>query len=137
MALTIYGLGNLGRDPETRVLDDGRSVTNISVCFNDRYTPAGGEVIESKIWVRFSIWGKSGEVVAQYFNAGSPIFVKSAKLLGDENGNPRIFTRTDGTQGTSYEGFLREWEFAGKNGGSTPETDTPAGTSTQDDEIPF
>jgi len=60
-------VGNIGRDPETRVLPSGDALTNISVATSDRYKDkATGEMKETTEWHRITFFGKLAEIAGQY-----------------------------------------------------------------------
>ena len=71
-------MGNLTRDPEVRTLPSGQAVTELGVASNRSYTAGGpgGEKKEEVTFVDVSFWGRKGEVVAQYFKRGDPIFIE-------------------------------------------------------------
>ncbi len=85
-------VGNLGRDPELRYTPSGQAVTNLSVASSRKYTDSSGQQRDETIWFRVSVWGKQAETVNQYLRKGRQVLVEG-RLVGDENGNPRIWTR--------------------------------------------
>ena len=94
-------VGNLGRDPEMRYLPSGQAVTNLNVATNNVYTKDGQKVTETT-WFRVSVWGNQAENANKYLKQGSKVLIEG-QMKGDESGNPRSFTRNDGTIGTSFE----------------------------------
>lgn len=133
--LTI--VGNLGSDPEMRYLPDGTAVTNISVATNRRWNSKDGTPHEQTTWFRVSVWGKQAEAANQYLAKGRQVLVVG-QLQPDENGNPRIFQRNDGTAGASYEVRASSVQFLGKNGnGSGAAAPTQEAQKEEEDEIPF
>ena len=95
--------GNVGRDPEMRYTPSGQAVTSFSVATNRQYTGSNGEQVKETIWFRVSTWGKTAEVCNQYVKKGSKVLVEG-RLTPDKNtGSPRIYTKQDGSAGTSFE----------------------------------
>lgn len=91
-------IGNLGKDPEMRFTPKGTAVTTLSVAVNegfgkDKYT----------VWFRVSVWGNQAEACNEYLNTGQQVVVLGTLKPDKETGNPYIFTRKDGSSGTSYE----------------------------------
>ncbi len=131
-------VGNLGRDPEMRYTPSGQAVTNFSVATNRRYTDSSGETRDETVWFRLSVWGRQAEVANLYLSKGRQVLVEG-RLLADENGNPRTWTRQDGTPGTSFEVTAQTVRFLG--GRSDAETiDEPSGGGPAPesvDDIPF
>jgi single-strand DNA-binding protein len=109
--LTI--IGHLGGDPEMRYTPNGDAVTNFSVATTRRSTnPQTEEVSEQTTWIRVSVWGRQAENCNQYLSKGRRVLVEG-RLNPDDNGSPRIFTRSDGTVGASYEMRARNVVFLG------------------------
>ena len=54
-----------------------------------------------------------------------------------ETGNPRIYTRNDGTSGTSYEVFARNVQFLTPRSGTTEEFGGEDSGEMSDEDIPF
>lgn len=100
---TIILVGNLGRDPEMRYTPGGQAVTNFSVATNRQYTNSNGEQIKETTWFRISTWGKTAEVCNQYLKQGSRVLVEGRLNPDQATGSPRVYTRQDGSTGTSYE----------------------------------
>jgi single-strand DNA-binding protein len=70
-------VGNIGRDPETRVLPSGDALTNISIATSDRYKDkATGEMKETTEWHRVTFFGKLAEIAGQYLKKGSQVYVE-------------------------------------------------------------
>jgi len=133
---TIIIVGNLGRDPEMRYAPNGNAVTSLSVASNRQYTDSSGQKVKETTWFRVSVWGKQAESVNTYLQKGSSVLVEGELRPDKETGNPRTFTRSDGSIGTSYEVTARTVRFLSTKGAST---DSPgdSGSSVADEEIPF
>ena len=133
-------VGNLGRDPEMRYLPSGQAVTNISVAANRTYTDSNGQRVKETIWFRVSVWGAQAESVNQYLQQGSRVLVEGRLRPDPETGNPRIWTRNDGTPGANFEVTAQRVVFL-----STREEDQALGSGVpggmvepvDEDDIPF
>jgi len=126
--------GNLGRDVELRYTADGSPVANFSVAVDDSY----GEN-KKTIWMRVSVWGKQAESCNQYLHKGSKVLVEGR--LSHDNGNPRVFTRNDGSAGASFEIRASVVKFlSGRSDTvqeSTPPVQQEAPSEVNEDDIPF
>ena len=126
--------GNLGRDPEMKYMPDGKAVTNFSVAVAD-----GWGDNKTTIWFRVSVWGKRAETANQYLKSGSKVLVEGRLRVDPETGAPRVFTRKDGSTGTTLEMSADNFTFlSGKN--DTPAASNgaaPSGGVVEDDQIPF
>ena len=95
-------VGNLGRDPEMRYLEDGKAVTNFSVASNRQYT-AGGERVKETTWYRVTVWGRQAETCNEYLKSGAQVLIEGRLNPDKETGGPRVYQREDGTSVASYE----------------------------------
>jgi single-strand DNA-binding protein len=100
---TIIIVGNLGRDPEMRYTPSGQAVTSFNVASNRQYTGQNGQKIKETIWFRVSVWGKQAETCNQYLRKGSKVLIEGRLVPDAATGGPRIWSRSDGTSGASYD----------------------------------
>ena len=49
-------IGNLGKDPEVRYLDNGRAVTNFSLATSETYKNKAGERVTNTEWHNVVLW---------------------------------------------------------------------------------
>jgi single-strand DNA-binding protein len=85
-----------------RFTPSGQAVTNMSVATNRTYTNGNGEKVDETAWFRVSVWGAQAEACNQYLKKGSRVLVEG-RLKPDSDGNPRVFTRNDGSAGATFE----------------------------------
>lgn len=70
-------IGNLGNDPEMRVMPSGGSVANISVATSESWTDKStGQKQERTEWHRVIFFNRLAEVVGQYLRKGSKVYVE-------------------------------------------------------------
>lgn len=98
---TIIIVGNVGRDPEMRYTPSGQAVTSFSVA-TSRNFKSQGQPVKETIWFRVTCWGRQAEIASSYVKKGQKVLVEG-RLVADASGNPRTYTRSDGTIGTSFE----------------------------------
>ncbi len=130
----IVLVGNLGRDPEMRYTPSGQAVTNMSVATNRSYTDSSGEKVDETVWFRVSVWGKQAESAHQYLRKGRQVLVEG-RMVPDENGNPRIWNRQDGSPAASFEVNAQTVRFLG--GRDDAVASEEMGPATTEEEIPF
>ena len=133
---TIIIVGNLGRDPEMRYAPSGDAVTSFSVASNRQYTDSSGQKVKETIWFRVSVWGKQAESVNTYLQKGSSVLIEGNLRPDKETGNPKTFTRSDGSTGASYEVNARTVRFLSTKGGVADGISDSSNGGT-DEEIPF
>lgn len=70
-------IGNLGADPEVRHMENGNAVANVTLATSETWRDKNtGERQERTEWHRVVFFGKVAEVVGQYLNKGSKIYVE-------------------------------------------------------------
>lgn len=100
---TLIIVGNLGKDPEMRFTPSGQAVTSFSVATSRQYTSGNGEQVKETVWFRVSAWGKTAEICNQYLKKGSKVLVEGRLTPDKTTGGPRVYTRQDGSAGSSFE----------------------------------
>ena len=90
-------VGNLGRDPEVRSMQDGRSMVNMSVATSETWRDRqSGERKERTEWHRVVIFNeKLAEVAQKFVKKGSKVYVEgqlSTRKWTDQSGQERYTT---------------------------------------------
>jgi single-strand DNA-binding protein len=132
---TIIVVGNLGKEPEMRYTPSGQAVTSFSVASNRQYQGTNGEMVKETIWFRISAWGKLAETCNAYLKKGSKVLIEGRLQPDNNTGGPKVFSRQDGTFGSSYEVTAATVRFL-----SSKEDDGVAageGSSSTAEDIPF
>lgn len=143
----IVIVGRLGRDPEMRYMPDGTAVTSMNVATDRRWTDkATGQPVQETTWFRVSVWGRQAESANQYLSKGSLVLIEGHLRPDPQTGSPRLYTRQDGSTGSSFELTAENVRFLsgrGDSGGSSSSYDDsyqgdggkPA--AQEEDDIPF
>ena len=69
-------MGNLTRDPQLKYLPSQTAVVEFGIACNRKFRTQSGEDREEVTFVDCSAFGKTAEVINQYFQKGKPIFVE-------------------------------------------------------------
>lgn len=88
-------LGNVGGDPEVRVLQGGAKVASIRVATTEKYKDRNGNVNEQTEWHSVVVWGKPADFVEQFVKKGSTVFVEgkiTTRQWADQQGGKRYST---------------------------------------------
>jgi len=88
-------IGNLGADPQSRQLPDGKTVTNLSLATSGNWTDKNGEKQTRTEWHKISIFGKGAEIAAKYMKSGSKVFIEGklqTRKWEDQNGQKQYTT---------------------------------------------
>jgi single-strand DNA-binding protein len=139
---TIIIVGNLGKDPEMRYTPSGQAVTSFNVATNRQYTGSDGNMVKETIWFRISVWGKQAESCSQYLKKGSKVLIEGRLNADPQTGGPKIWTRQDGSAGSSFEVTANTVRFLssrgdGEGGGYQGESIGMAGGDEGGGDIPF
>jgi single-strand DNA-binding protein len=89
-------IGNLGQDPEVRYTPNGNAIANVvlatSSAWRDKQT---GELNERTEWHRIVFFNRLAEIVNEYLNKGSKIYIEGSlrtRKWQDKNGIDRYTT---------------------------------------------
>ncbi len=88
-------IGRLGQDPEKRITPSGHTVVNISLATTEYFKDQGGNKQERTEWHRVVLWNRLAEIVEQYCQKGSQIYVEGSlqtREWQDKDGNRRFST---------------------------------------------
>src|SRR5215218_11400459 len=90
-------VGNLGKDPEVRRMQDGRPVVNMSVATSESWRDkATGERKEKTEWHRVVIFNEGlAKIAEQYLKKGSKVYLEGAlqtRKWQDKDGNEKYTT---------------------------------------------
>ena len=152
-------IGNLGKDPETRSMQDGNKVVNLSIATSENWKDkASGERKEKTEWHRVVIFNEGlCKVAEQYLKKGAKVYIEGAlqtRKWQDQSGADKYSTevvlqgfnsnltmldgRGDG-EGGSPTGFSGPpAERQNRSEGRRPSSSAPAFESGgMDDDIPF
>jgi single-strand DNA-binding protein len=154
-------VGNLGRDPEVRSMQDGRSMVNMSVATSETWRDRqSGERKERTEWHRVVIFNeKLAEVAQKFVKKGSKVYVEgqlSTRKWTDQSGQERYTTEVviprfggaltmlDGRSGGGDGGGMGSGgpddDFGGGSSGGSGGGGRPASRGSKaelDDDIPF
>jgi single-strand DNA-binding protein len=136
MYQNIQIIGRLGKDPESRFTPAGQQVTSFSVATDNQYTNQAGEKVKETTWFRVAVWGKMAEACNTYLAKGALVMV-SGRLTADKTtGGPKIYSKSDGTSGASFEINASVVKFLSTNAAKTEQKPTPFDGG-NDEEVPF
>lgn len=94
-------VGNLGKDPEVRHLDNGRAVANFSVATSETYKNRQGERVTTTEWHNIVLWTPLAEVAEKYLKKGSQVYIEgkiTTRSWDDQEGNKRYTTEVVGRE---------------------------------------
>jgi single-strand DNA-binding protein len=137
-------IGNLGKDPEIRRLENGAIVASFSIATSESFTDKNsGEKKEITDWHDIVLWRGLAEIAEKYIRKGTKIYVEGKlkkRSWQDKEGNTKYNTEVIGEELT----ILSRLETSDKsaapyNSSGTPNlpSDMPGLSSSSDDDSPF
>jgi len=147
-------VGNLGRDPEVRTMQDGNPVVNLSLATSEQWRDKNsGERRERTEWHRVVIFNdKLAEVAQKYLRKGSKVYIEGqlqTRKWTDQSGQEKYSTevvlqRFRGeltmldSRGEGGGAGAGDYGGQGDHGSESRGEPMPAGRGADlDDEIPF
>jgi len=88
-------VGNLGADPQSRQLNEGKTVTNLSVATSETWKDKNGQKQTRSEWHRVSIFGKPAEIAANLLKSGTKVYIEGklqTRSWEDQNGQKQYST---------------------------------------------
>ncbi len=79
---TVTLLGNATRDPETKTLSGGQTVSKFGLATNRVWKDAKGEKHDLVEFHNIVAWGKLGDACGEYIKKGKPLFVQGHLKTG-------------------------------------------------------
>lgn len=130
-------IGNLGRDPEIRTMQNGGKVCNMTVATSESWKDkASGERKERTEWNRVVVFNERlSEVAEKYLRKGSRVYIEGALQT-------REWTDKDGAKRYTTEVVVQQFRgelvlLDSKRDGDTKPEGASRGAPDLDDEIPF
>jgi len=72
-------VGNLGKDPEVRTMQNGKKVANLVLATSESWKDKeSGDRKEKTEWHRIVIWGQLVEITDKYLKKGSKVYVQGS-----------------------------------------------------------
>ena len=88
-------VGNLGKDPEIRHLDNGIAVANFSLATTESYTNKQGERVNQTEWHNIVLWRGLADVAEKYLKKGNSVYIEgkiNTRKWEDKEGVTRYST---------------------------------------------
>ncbi|HIG33226.1 MAG TPA: single-stranded DNA-binding protein [Flavobacteriales bacterium] len=125
-------VGNLGKDPEVKYLDNGVAVANFSLATTENYKNKEGEKVSQTEWHNIVLWRGLAEVAEKYLKKGASVYIEGkikTRKWEDKDGNTRYNTEILADNMTMLGGK--------KDSQETPIDPPQETTSDKADDLPF
>lgn len=121
-------MGRIGKDPELRTTQTGKTVGHFSLCTNRGIRTADGVWDDVPEWHKVVVWQKHAENASRILGKGDKVFVE-----GDLRYNK--WTDNSGQKRTSSEVVAQRWELVQKK--YRPETAEQKPAENDPTPVPF
>lgn len=89
-------IGNLGNDPESKLMPNGNAVTNISIATDESYKDkTTGQMVPKTEWHRVVAFQRLAEIMRDYLKKGSKVYIEGklqTRKWQDQSGADRYTT---------------------------------------------
>ena len=140
------GIGNVGKDPETKFLPSGGAVTNIALATTETWKDkTTGEKLERTEWHRIVFFNRLGEIAGEYLKKGSKVYVEGSlrtRKWQGQDGQDRYTTEIVGNEMQMLDSRSDGSQYNPPAGQSTNAAQEPSGGAAAmpndfNDNIPF
>ncbi len=138
-------VGNLGKDPEVRHLENGAAVANFSIATSESYKDKNGERQTQTEWHNIVLWRGLAEIAEKYLRKGNQVYIEGklrTRSWDDKDGVTRYTTEVVGDQMTML-GSKSDNAQSNENNQRQADNATDTATETQiesadeSDDLPF
>jgi single-strand DNA-binding protein len=88
-------IGNLGQDPETKTIENGKKVAHFTIATDDGYKNADGQKVSETTWHNIVAWNGLAEIAGKYLKKGRQVAVEGRivyRNYEDKKGATRYIT---------------------------------------------
>lgn len=133
-------VGNLGKDPEVRHLENGAAVANFPIATTESYKDKNGNRQEQTEWHNIVLWRGLADIAEKYLRKGSQVYIEGklrSRSWEDKEGNTRYITEVIGDNLTMLGGKPPAESNDSPVVKSNPATKPAAVQEEDDDDLPF
>lgn len=94
-------VGNVGKDPETRYIDESTAITKFPMATSETYKNRAGERVSTTEWHNIVLWRGLAQVAEKYVKKGTQIYIEGrikTRSYDDAEGNRKYITEIVGDQ---------------------------------------
>lgn len=94
-------VGNLGKDPELRTTQSGKSYCKFSLATSESYTTQAGERRDNTEWHNIVVWGKQAEACSRFLQKGRSAYVEGRiqyRSWDGDDGQKRYITEINASK---------------------------------------
>lgn len=126
-------IGNVGKEPEIRTMNNGNEVANFSLGCSESWTDKNtGEKKTNTTWINVVAYGGLVQIIKNYVEKGTKLYISgkfNTRKWQDQNGNDRYSTEI------VLQGFDAKLVLLSKPNSVYEKNQTEADISQEDDDI--
>ena len=91
----------MGKDPETRYLDEGTAISKFPLATSETYKNRAGERVSTTEWHNVVLWRGLAQVAEKYVKKGTQLYIEGrikTRSYDDPDGNKKYITEIVGDQ---------------------------------------
>ena len=130
-------IGNLGKDPEVRTLENGAKVANFTLATSESYKNKEGQRVTTTEWHSIVLWRGLADIAERFLKKGNQVYIEGkirTRTWDDKDGNKRYTTEILGDNLTMLGGRRDDADEAPP---PIPDTAPDANVSDEKDDLPF
>ncbi|MEZ5070681.1 MAG: single-stranded DNA-binding protein [Bacteroidales bacterium] len=96
-------VGNVGKDPETRYLDEGTAMCKFPMATSETYKNRDGDRVTNTEWHNVVLWRGLAQIAEKYVKKGTQLYIEGkirTRSYDDSDGNRKYITEIVGEQMT-------------------------------------
>jgi len=133
-------VGNLGKDPEVRHLENGATVANFPIATTESYKDRNGNRQEQTEWHNIVLWRGLADIAEKYLRKGNQVYIEGklrSRSWEDKEGNTRYITEVIGDNLTMLGGRNEQNESAAPKSSQPAPSTADSFQEDEDDDLPF
>jgi single-strand DNA-binding protein len=122
MVNKVILIGNVGKDPEVRYLDNNVAKASFSIATSENYKNKSGEKVTQTEWHNIVLWRGLAEVAEKYVKKGDRLFIEGRlryRSYDDKDGVKKYITEIQGDSMQMLGGRKSDPETSGAAQGQT------------------
>jgi len=132
-------VGNLGKDPEVKTLENGAKVANFTLATSESYKNRDGQRVTQTEWHNIVLWRGLAEIAEKYLHKGNQVYIEGkikTRSWDDKDGVKRYTTEILGDNLTMLGG-RRDAEEGEPSSPAATKPAPAANAGDEKDDLPF
>jgi len=132
-------VGNLGKDPEVRTLENGAKVANFTLATSETYKNKEGQRVTTTEWHNIVLWRGLADIAERFLRKGNQVYIEGkikSRTWDDKDGNKRYITEILGDNLTML-GSKRDSDNSDSTPASSENTAPDVKAGDEKDDLPF